>query len=74
VSSRVMRETYTLYFSAGFGRMPDLDQIKQGEQGLRDRHGRFGESKLVGAIHDCEVPNVSPVRLLYNSGTPAACR
>ncbi len=25
--------------------MPDLDQIKQGEQGVRDRHGRFAGSR-----------------------------
>ena len=25
--------------------MPDLDQIKQGEQGVRDRRGRFGKGR-----------------------------
>jgi hypothetical protein len=25
--------------------MPDLDQIKQGEQGLRDRNGRFARGR-----------------------------
>ena len=53
---------------------PDLDLIKQGEQGVRGRRGRFAGGALVDAIHDCEAPNLSLVRLLHNSGTRAACR
>ena len=31
--------------------MPDLDLIKQVEQGVRDRRGRFARGPLRGAVH-----------------------
>jgi hypothetical protein len=34
--------------------MPDLDQIKQAEQGVRDRRGRFAKAWTPGAGYACE--------------------
>ena len=65
--------------------MPDLDQIKQGEQGARDRRGRFARGRsgrVAAAITSIAPPDCcSPVRALTRkavelalAGDPAALR
>ena len=51
--------------------MPDLDQIKQAEQGLRDRRGRFAKAWTPGA--GCCEPRASrnddlAVKRVWGSG------
>ena len=44
--------------------MPDLDQIKQAEQGGRDRWGRFAKAWTAGAGSACGPPGLTGMMIL----------
>jgi hypothetical protein len=44
--------------------MPDLDQIKQAEQGVRDRLGRFAKAWTPGAGSACEPHGLPGIMIL----------
>jgi len=57
--------------------MPDLDQIKQGEQGVRDRRGRFPKGRSgnpAGRPHGCRDHVNRTARLLLAGEGEALAR